>query len=68
VAKAGYRVLYYPKAKVVHLVGKSTRNKKFIKQNYEKSRLLFLKKYYGFIPAILTETFLRLPTYIARKK
>lgn len=68
VTKAEYRVLYYPKAKVVHLVGKSTKDKKFIKQNYEKSRFLFLKKYYGFIPAILTETFLRLPTYIARKK
>lgn len=68
VTKAGYKILYYPKAKVVHLVGKSTRDKKFIKRNYEKSRFLFLKKYYGLLPAILTETFLRLPSYIARRK
>ena len=54
VTKAEYRVLYYPKAKVVHLVGKSTKDKKFIKQNYEKSRFLFLKKYYRFIHDILT--------------
>lgn len=68
ITKAGYKVLYFPKAKVVHLVGKSTEDKKFIRQNYERSRFLFLKKYYGFLPAILAETFLRLPTYIARKK
>lgn len=58
--EAGFKVLYYPKAAVVHLVGKSSNNKVVIKKRFEESRYKFFKKYHNFILAILGEGFLRL--------
>ena len=65
---AGYKIIYLPNAKVIHFVGRRTKNKNFIKQNFEKSRFLFIEKYYGFLPALMTEAFLRGPLIVARKK
>lgn len=60
VAKEGYRVVYFPQAKVIHLVGKSSNNKAWIKSTFEQSRYKFFSKYYNKITASLAEGFLRL--------
>lgn len=60
VRKARYRIVYFPKAKVVHLVGRSMHDKEQIEKHFEKSRFYYLRKYYGFIKAMMTEIFLRL--------
>ncbi len=59
VKKTGLRILYYPKAQVIHLGGKSSSNKKFIQRNFEKSRYKFFKKYHDPISSFLAESFLR---------
>lgn len=66
IKKLGYKVLYYPKAKIIHLVGKSSNNRKLISRHYQTSRFKYLCKYYGFIPAVIAESFLRLPSYFKR--
>lgn len=58
--KLGYKVLYYPAAKIIHLVGKSTSDKKWIRKTFEDSRYKFLQKYYGTPIALVSEFFLRL--------
>ncbi len=60
IKKLGYKIFYYPKAKIMHLVGKSTSDKDWIKKTFEKSRYEFFKKYYPFPTALLSELFLRL--------
>lgn len=47
VAKKGFKVLYFPSSSVVHFEGRSTRDLKWIQNTFEKSRLEFLRKYYG---------------------
>jgi GT2 family glycosyltransferase/4-amino-4-deoxy-L-arabinose transferase-like glycosyltransferase len=59
VKKNGYKILYYPQAKVVHLIGKSNQDKKWIEEKFEQSRFIFLKKYHGLVPALLGESILR---------
>lgn len=56
----GYKILYYPKAKVIHLVGKSTSNKEWIRKTFEESRYKFFKKYYPQPIAFISEHLLRL--------
>lgn len=60
IKKMGYKILYLPKAKVIHLIGRSSRNKEWIEKTFEQSRLKFFKKYHGLIPALLGEFVLRL--------
>lgn len=60
IKKAGYKILYYPESKIIHLVGKSTSDKKWIKKTFEESRYKFFKKYYGNPVALVSEFFLRL--------
>lgn len=59
IKKEGYKILYVPKAKIIHLVGKSNQNKEWIKRTFEQSRFKFFKKYHGLIPAVLVELILR---------
>lgn len=66
IKKLGYKIVYFPKAKIIHYVGRSTTDKKFINNHYEKSRFLFLEKYYGLLPAFLTESFLRSSSFIGK--
>src|SRR6266480_3355816 len=60
VKKKGYKVLYFPKAKVIHLGGKSSDDKLWIRKVFEESRYKFFKKYHNPIGAFLGETFLRI--------
>lgn len=59
IKKVGYKILYLPKAKVIHLIGRSTQNKEWIRTTFEQSRFKFFKKYHGLIPAIMAELILR---------
>ena len=59
VRKMGYKVLYLPKAKVVHLIGRSTQDKEWIEKTFEQSRFIFFKKYHGLVLAVLAELVLR---------
>lgn len=60
VSKAGFRVLYYPVAKVIHLAGRSSDNKKWIERTFERSRYEFLKKYHGLLLGTLGEGIIRI--------
>lgn len=68
VKKLGYRIIYYPKAKIIHLVGKSNKNKQLIRKYFEHSRYLFLEKYHGFFLAFISEMILRLFSRASIKK
>lgn len=65
VAEKGYTILYYPYAKVIHYVGKSTDDKELIERIFEQSRFEYFKKYNGFIKALLIESFLRITKSIS---
>ena len=43
----GYKNMIYPKAKTIHLCGKSTKSSEMSKRLFEESRYIFLKKYKG---------------------
>ena len=60
IKRLGCKILYLPKAKVMHLVGRSAHNKEWIEKTFEQSRFKFFKKYNGLIPAIFTEMLLRI--------
>lgn len=60
IKKQGYGVLYYPLAKVIHLIGKSSSDKSLIQKRFEESRYKFFKKYQNFIAAVIGELFLRI--------
>lgn len=55
----GYKILYYPNSKIIHLVGRSTRDKFFIRKTFENSRFRFFRKYHGLFFAALGELILR---------
>lgn len=55
----GYKPLYYPTARVIHLIGKSSSDKKWIQRTFEQSRYKFLKKYHNIILATFGEGVLR---------
>lgn len=54
----GYKLYIVPLAKIIHLVGRSTKNFKEMENIYSKSRYLYLKKHYGLLKALLTQTIL----------
>jgi len=68
IRKLNLKLIYLPTAKITHLVGRSTQDKKFIQKTFEKSRYKFFEKYHGILPAILAELFLRLSSRIVQKK
>lgn len=57
--KAGYKIIYLPSARIIHMVGRSSTDKEWIKKTFEKSRFLFFKKYHGLLSAIAAEAFVR---------
>lgn len=59
IKKLGLKVVFFPKAKIVHLVGRSNKNKELIQKMYEESRYKFLEKYHGKLLAFISELFLR---------
>lgn len=59
IGRAGKKILYYPTAKVIHLSGRSTKDKKFIRKVFEESRYKFFKKYHRSFNALLAESFIR---------
>jgi GT2 family glycosyltransferase len=60
VKKAGYSVVYFPKAVITHFIGRSSEDKKSIRKYFEKSRYTFFRKYHGLIPAVIGEGMIRL--------
>lgn len=54
----GYKLFIVPTAKIIHLVGRSTRNLKNMEDIYSKSRYYYLKKHYGLFRAISTQALL----------
>lgn len=62
IAALGLRVVYSPGAKITHLVGRSMTNKDMIESIFVRSRYLYLRKYYPFYQAIVTEGLLRVTT------
>lgn len=59
VQKLGLTVIFNPKAKIMHLIGRSLTDKKKIKSYFQKSRYLYMKKHYGLVRALLSELILR---------
>lgn len=59
IKKIGYKVLYFPKAKIIHLIAKSSQDRNWIKRVFEQSRFKFFNKYHGFFNAFFAELFLR---------
>ncbi|MEK7450741.1 MAG: glycosyltransferase [Patescibacteria group bacterium] len=59
IKQLGCSIIYYPKAKAIHLVGRSSQDKEWIEKTFEQSRFKFFKKYHGLIPALLGEFALR---------
>jgi len=49
----------HPDSKVIHLWGQSTKYINSPEHEYQKSRMIYFKKYYGLVWAILLETILR---------
>jgi GT2 family glycosyltransferase len=61
VASAGYSVLYFPKAKIIHEGGQSSKQDQGLaRQAFRSSRFTFFKKYYGMVYALFLETWLTL--------
>lgn len=60
IKREGSKVLYYPKAKVIHLGGKSTNDKAWIRNVFQDSRYKFFKKYHNVIFATIGEVIIRI--------
>jgi len=59
--KKGYRVIYYPKAEVVHLGGVSYKHiRAFALLNVYRGHIYFVKKYYGVVHASMLKVMLSL--------
>lgn len=58
VGNLGYKLFIVPTAKIIHLVGRSTRNLKNMENIYSKSRYYYLKKHYRLFKAISTQAIL----------
>ena len=68
IKKAGYKIMYFPQSVIIHFVGKSTNNKKWIQKTYEESRFKFFEKKYGTLIAFPAEAFLRFSSTLAQIK
>lgn len=58
----GYKVYYQPKSQIVHHIGRSLQDKDKIKKYFQKSRFEYMRKHFGVLNAIWTESVLRLIT------
>ncbi|MDP2685434.1 MAG: glycosyltransferase, partial [bacterium] len=58
VGNLGYKLFIIPSAKIIHLVGKSTKNLKNMEEIYSKSRYIYLRKHYGLAKAFFAQTIL----------
>lgn len=54
----GYRLFIIPSAKIIHLIGCSTRKIPDMEEIYSKSRFRYLKKHYGIFNAVFTQMLL----------
>jgi len=59
----GYKLFIIPSAKIIHFVGRSTKNLKSIENIYAKSRYLYMKKHYGMLQAMLVNAVLSVNKY-----
>jgi GT2 family glycosyltransferase len=59
IKREGLKVIFFPKAKIIHIGGKSSYDKKWIQKTFEKSRFLFFKKYHHPLIAFFGEAILR---------
>jgi len=66
ISKSNYKVLYYPPSKVIHLIGKSSNDKKWIEKVFEQSRYEFLKKYHGRLMGTIGEGLIRILNFPAK--
>lgn len=62
IKKLGYEIVFFPNSQITHYVAGSNKNKARIEKYFNKSRFQFIKKYYGLVPALLVEFFLRSTT------
>lgn len=56
----GYKIYIYPKAKIIHIGGQSTKYSHDTYSIFVKSRFLYFSKHFGLPKAILVELFLRI--------
>ncbi|MEN9407851.1 MAG: hypothetical protein RLZZ455_1067, partial [Candidatus Parcubacteria bacterium] len=56
----GYKILYYPEARITHFVGRSSDDRDWIKKIFEKSRKKFFSKYHGPVAALCSEVIISL--------
>lgn len=63
--KLGYKIYMYPKAKVIHLEGRSVRDNAQNKKIFAQSRFQYFEKHFGILPAMLVQfvTGVRKPSY-----
>lgn len=59
----GWKIFINPDAKIYHAWGSSTKKREDIKSIFQKSRFYYFKKHFGILPALFTETFLRINKY-----
>lgn len=58
---AGWRVVYFPQAKIMHHVGKSSEQAVTARHiNFQQAKLRYFRKYYGRIPTFILRTILLL--------
>lgn len=57
--KEQWKIIMYPKAKVLHHWGASTKERKDIEKVFTESRFYYFRKNYGILPALCTEAILR---------
>lgn len=63
VKELGWKIYITPLAKASHVWGASTKQRHDIKSIFEKSRFYYFRKHFGILPAILTESILRINKY-----
>lgn len=64
IVDAGWRIVYFPEAKIVHYVGKSSEQAVTERHiNFQQAKLRYFRKYYGRVPALILRIFL-LATYL----
>jgi len=58
VSSLGYKLFIVPVARIIHFIGKSTKNLENLENIYSKSRYIYLKKHYGILRAISSQLIL----------
>jgi len=67
VKKLGKKIVYYPKAGIIHYGGKTTVKMAYKMKNiFLASRFRFFRKHYGFISALMTESILRFMEFFSK--